>query len=403
MTERLYHTDCYLREFTARVVEWTQRGDRRVVVLDRSAFYPTAGGQPHDIGVLWPEGSDPSQGVPVVEVLEEGDAIFHVLGVPLEADRVAGRVDWEHRFDYMQQHTGQHLLSQAFLRVLAAETSAVHLGAEVCTLDLALPALSPEEVERVEDLANAVVWEDRPVRIFFTDQADLPALGLRRPPKVSGRVRIVEIEGFDRSACGGTHVRAAGAVGPVKIRRSERFKEQVRVQVLCGQRAFNDYRWKHAIVADLAGRLTTGDREVGAVVARLLDESRERERVRAELVERLLAYEARDLLAGAEECGGFRLVRVRYDHRDANECRVLAAQAIALDRCVVIIGVSDGGKVVAARAAGVEVDMGALVRRLCQAYGGTGGGRPEMAQGAIPEAALLDDLLVRAAREIREG
>ena len=202
MTQRLYYADSYLREFDAAVIDAHPRDAHVGVVLDRTAFYPTSGGQPHDAGTL--------NNLAVIDVLEdEEDRIVHVVSERLQGT-VTGTVDWSRRFDHMQQHTGQHILSQACVRALGAQTRAVHLGGEVSTLDLDRPELSLEAVASAEDLANQTVFEDRPVLVREVEEADLVSLQLRRPPKKHGRIRVVEVEDFDRSACGGTHVRRTG-------------------------------------------------------------------------------------------------------------------------------------------------------------------------------------------------
>ncbi|HEY3247177.1 MAG TPA: alanyl-tRNA editing protein, partial [bacterium] len=251
MTERLYYADSFLREFDATVLEVRERGGRPAIILDRTAFYPTSGGQPHDLGRL--------DGAEITEVFDEDGTILHLADRALEG-RVHGTIDWPRRFDHMQQHTGQHILSQAFLRVLRAGTRSVHFGADVCTLDLDIADLGPDEAGRVEDAADAIIFEDRPVVVREVDEAELPHLGLRRPAKKRGRVRIVEVQDFDVSACGGTHVRRTGEIGLIAMRRWERFKGGVRIEFFCGQRALREHRWKNAMVLDLAAELSVKDR-----------------------------------------------------------------------------------------------------------------------------------------------
>ncbi len=383
-TERLYYTDSYLRAFDARVIETRPLGDRTGIVLDRSAFYPTSGGQPHDLGTLG--------GVAVVDVIDEDEAVVHLVMQPV-AGVVRGEIDWSRRYDHMQQHTGQHILSQAALQTLDARTLAVHFGAQVCTLDLDLATLTTEDAARVEDLANAVVFEDRPVMTRAVDEAALPDLGLRRPTKKRGLIRIVEVEGFDRSACGGTHVRRTGEVGPIKIRGSERYKSGVRVEFLCGWRAVHDYRWKSRLVADLAASFTVRDREVGDAVARLSAEAKDRERLLTDLRDRLLEREARDYLAAAQ--GHPRIIAALLD-RSAEEASVLAGKIIAAASAVVIFGAA-GGRIILARSGSVGLDARTLLRRIVEAHGGRGGGRAEFAQGAVPPEALR--AAVEAARD----
>jgi len=400
MTERLYYTDTYQRAFTARVVG-VERADGAAhpgLVLDRTIFYPTSGGQPHDTGTLG--------GLPVINVLDAGERIVHVIDGELDAHgivpgvEVPGTVDWERRFDHMQQHTGQHVLSAAFVHVLRADTVSVHLGAS-STLDLALPTLTLEDARRVEDRANEIVFEDRPVTIRFVDAGDAEALGLRRPPRREGAIRIVEVEGFDRSACGGTHVRRTGEIGPLLIRRWERVKGQVRVEFLCGWRALRDYRWKHALVAEWSARLTVGDHDVGAALERLAGDARERERALGEARRRLIGYEAAERLAARGPDAGLSVLRLEFPRRDPDEVRSLLREMVGRERCIVLAGITETGQLYFSRSAGEGPDMAALLARACQAVGGRGGGTVEFAQGAVPPGEAVARVLGQAEAEIR--
>ena len=228
-TERLYYTDCYLQEFEAQVVriEPDSKGTR--VYLDRTAFYPESGGQPSDHGTL--------SEIELIEAVDEGDEIAHVVKRQLRGGKITGRIDWARRFDHMQQHTGQHILSAAFEKTGAYKTVSFHLGAEVSTIDLDSDRLGRRQVEEAEDLANQVVFENRPVRVFFQAADEANQLGLRKPTFREGDVRLVEVQGFDLSACGGTHVSQTGALGLTLIRKFERAKGLTRVEFVCGGRA----------------------------------------------------------------------------------------------------------------------------------------------------------------------
>jgi len=381
-TERLYYADSYLRVFEARVLEVRPHGRGYAVVLDRTAFYPTSGGQPHDLGTLG--------GAAVLEVREDGERIAHVTDAPV-AGVVRGEIDWPRRFDHMQQHTGQHILSQAALQVCRAQTTAVHLGAEACTLDLDRPEVSAETVAQIEDLANAVVVEDRPVHVRIVDESALPALGLRRPAKRRGEVRVVEVEEFDRSSCGGTHVRRTGEIGLVKITGWERHKGGVRVEFLCGGRALRDYRWKHTLLRDLAASLSVADREVGDAVGRLGAALRERERALHEALSRLLAREAADYLAQA--AGSPKIIAAVLD-RPVDEAAALAGRIVASGEAAVALATR--GRLIVARSPSVAVDAAAILRTVLPPFGGKGGGRPEFAQGAVPAESM--EAAVEAAR-----
>ncbi len=403
MTERLYYTDAYLRAFTARVVtverqgEW---GDRPGVILDRSAFYPTSGGQPHDTGTL--------AGTPVVDVVDTEDSIVHVVDGAASAltivagAEVQGTVDWARRFDHMQQHTGQHVVSAAFSQVLGAETVSVHLGGS-STLDLAIPSLSPEDARRVEDEANRVVFDNRPVTLRFVSEAEATQLGLRRPPRRSGTIRVVEVANCDLSACGGTHVRSTAEIGPLVLRRWERTKGQVRVEFLAGWRALEDYRWKHALVNEWSGRLTVGDRELGAALDRLAHEARDRERALSEARMRLLTYEATERLAAVPAAPGRKVLRVTVSRRDPNEIRQLLREITGREACVVLAGDEATGRLYFARSQGDGPSMAAVLDQVCRSAGGRGGGTSEFAQGAVAPGGAVAQVLGLAEEAVRSA
>src|SRR5438445_9885979 len=372
MTLRLYYTDSYLKKFDATVVAVEPHGDRLPVILDRSAFYPTSGGQPHDTGTLG--------GLPVTEVIEDDeDRVLHVVSGPITGV-VTGSIDWPRRFDHMQQHTGQHLLSQAFLQALGAQTRAVHLGAELSTLDLDLADLPALSAGQVEDLANRIVFEDRPVQIREVDESELPGLGLRRPAKKRGRIRVVDVEEFDRSACGGTHVRRTGEIGTVKLRRWERFNGGVRVEFLCGWRALRDSRWKNALVRDLAVTLTVKDQEVAEAVERLMGQLRERDRTLAGLRDQLVELEAQRRLENLPSTP--RIVTEVLPGWSAEMTSALAGRLAAAGSTIAALATSDG-RVIVARSSDLDLDAAALLRRALEPLGGRGGGRPAFAQGAV--------------------
>jgi len=404
LTHKLYHDDPYQREFTARVVERLTLGGRPAVVLDRTAFYPTSGGQPCDRGTL--------NGVAVLDVSEREDGqIVHVLVSPLADEQVAGVIDWTRRFDHMQQHTGQHILSQACERLgagspqLPAETVGFHLGDEICTIDLGCDSLSPEQAAAVEELANQVVFENRPVIARFVtaeELAQLPQVRARlQPPTGREQIRLVEVQGFDWSLCGGTHVRATGEIGVIKVRKWERRGDTVRLDFYCGRRALADYRWKNTAVNELAASLSIKDDELAVTVTRLLAEAAESRRQLHLARERLLDYEAAELTAGAEPIAVGRVVRQVFEGRNVEEVRHLAQRLAARPGLVALLGVrADKAQLIFARAADRTVDVNVLLKAAVAVVGGRGGGTPALAQGGGPEVAKLEEALAVAYRQL---
>ncbi len=386
MTERLYYTEPYRTEFTARVMEKLIWDGQFAVVLDRTAFYPASGGQPADRGKLG--------GVAVRDVVEHqtDKAIIHVLSEEIPGRDVRGTVDWERRFDHMQQHTGQHVLSAAFEQVLGAATVGFHLGAESSTIDLDVAPLGMETVEPVETQANAVVWDDRTVSVHLADDDALDEMGVDRPDDVDGPVRLMVIGGagageppFDVNPCGGTHVARTGEIGIIKVTGLERRGDETRVSFVCGGRALGDYREKSAVITALASRMTVGYWELDEAVERLQDENRELRHAERELRERLLDAEADRLVESAAVRGSYRVVGRVWQGPAPDELRTLARKLAERPGVLALLfSVADRTHLCFARADDLEVDANALLQEACARLDGKGGGRPQVAQGSAP-------------------
>lgn len=391
MTRRLYYEDSYRTRFSAHVVEQVTWEGQPGVVLDRTAFYPASGGQPADHGTLC--------GMGVLDVVVRGGdgAVIHVLESPLPGGSpqgVEGEVDWSRRFDHMQQHSGQHVISAAFERLLDADTVGFHLGVEISTVDIDVARLGSAAVAQVEELANQVVWENRPVSARFVSTDELASLVLRRPPPSEGSVRIVEVDGFDINPCGGTHVAHTGEIGPIKILRLDYRGDETRVEFLCGARALRDYAAKNTLVNRLAGRLTVGHSELDEAIARLQNDAKQLRRDLRRARRQLLESEACQLAGEAELAGSYRVVRRVWENRDRGELRALA-QGLTQRPNVVALLATVGGRtdMCFARADGMELDAAALVREACVRLKGKGGGQPHLAQGSAP---VTDPMRVRA-------
>jgi alanyl-tRNA synthetase len=384
MTERLYYTDAYCRQFSARVTGRLTWDGQPAVVLDRTAFYPASGGQPADQGTLG------GAAVPDVVVRDDG-AVVHILARPLPdgVREIAGEIDWPRRFDHMQQHTGQHVLSAAFEQVLDADTVGFHLGAEASTIDLNVARLDPQVAAAVEDLANRVVWEDRLVITRFVGPEELATLPLRRPPAVDGQVRIVDIANFDLNPCGGTHVARTGEIGLIRVSRLEYRGDETRVEFLCGGRALCDYRARSGVIDQLAARLTVGYWELDQAVERLQDEAKQLRRDLRQMRERLLYVEAAELFDAAISRGTYRVVERVWEGREPGELRALAQELIHRFKVVVMLaGVGERTHLCFACSEGVDMDMAELLREACGQLGGKGGGQPHLAQGSGSETDL---------------
>jgi len=392
VTKRLYYTDSYCTRFSARVVERLTWEEHPAVVLDCTAFYPTSGGQPSDRGTLG------EATVLDVAVREEDGAVIHVLerippGSPFPGEEgslevgseVEGVLDWPRRFDHMQQHTGQHILSAAFEQVFDADTVGFHLGAEVSAVDINVARLDPAAVTPVEELANRVIWEDRPVSTRFVGPDELAVLPLRRPPAVKGPVRIVEIAGFDTNPCGGTHVARTGEIGLVKIVRLDYRGDETRVEFLCGGRALRDYQAKNAMTNRLAGLLTVGHWELDQAVERMQAEAKQLRRDLRRARKRLLGVEATELAEAAAVHGPYRVVCQVWERREPGELRALAQELVQRPGVVALLAsVGERTHLCFARAEGLDLDVATPLREVCTQLGGKGGGRPHLAQGSVP-------------------
>jgi alanyl-tRNA synthetase len=388
ITERLYFADAYLAHFSARVVARADRDGRPAVALDQSAFYPEGGGQPPDTGTL--------NNIAVLDVQVEDGLVWHMLERPIEEDTVQGAIDWPRRFDHMQQHHGQHLLSAAFERLFDLRTVSFHLGVASATIDLAGPALSAEQAAAAEDLANQVIWEERPVLARFVTPEELSTLALRKPPAVDGAIRVVSVPDFDHSACGGTHPRATGGVGMLHIRRWDRRGDLLRVEFVCGGRALRDLRWKNAALGHVAASLSVGAEEAEAAVARLRENEERNRKQLEDMSERLIRYEAQSLIAQAEPVGGMSVVRRAFADRPLDEVRALA-KAIAINNGVALLGLrAEKTQLIFACGEQAKVDCGALLRTVLAPLGGRGGGQPTLAQGGLPDPSRLEEALAAA-------
>jgi len=298
VTERLYYSDSHLIEFEARVVDVTERvSGWTALVLNRTAFYPTGGGQPSDTGTL--------DGLRVVECIDDGDrGVLHVVqGVTPAVDAIVrGRVDWRRRLDHMQQHTGQHVLSAAFVRTIDVATVSFHLGAETSTIDLARE-VTAAEIARGETEANRVVWEDRPVTVRFVSAEEAAQLPLRKTPVRTGSLRLVDIADFDLSACGGTHVARTGMIGVIAVSGWERFKGATRISFVCGGRALAAFRAQRDALANATRVVSVSSAELAPALERLQQDARAQGRALKRLQESLAKYRGAELRGTAETIG----------------------------------------------------------------------------------------------------
>jgi alanyl-tRNA synthetase len=374
VTFRLYYTDPYLVEFDAQVTRLEEHDGHPAAILDRTAFYPSSGGQPFDTGHL-----GDARVVDVVDRDEGG--ILHVLDRAVPPGPAHGRIDWTRRFDHMQQHTGQHLLSAAFDRLLRVRTESFHLGAGSSTIDLAR-AVSPREIDAAEDEANRIVWENRPIAIRFADAQEAAALPLRKESARTGPLRLIDVEDFDISACGGTHVARTGAVGTIAVAASERVRGGSRIEFVCGARTLQAFRGLRDAVAASVRLISVLPEELPAGIERLQGESKETRRQLKDAQSRLAAFEAAALAGRATLHGEIHVVVEALEGWDPAGLKSIAsAVAERAGHVAVIFSQPSPSAVVIARSKGTSFDSAAALDRLIRQFGGKGGGRPDLAQG----------------------
>jgi alanyl-tRNA synthetase len=404
MTDHLYYNDSFLYDFDAEVREVTDN-PRPALVLDRSAFYPSSGGQVFDTG--WISAGDASK-LRVSEVAESEDGrIVHYLEVGVKdlkpGTRVHGQIDPERRRDHMQQHSGQHALSAAFLRLFDLHTVSFHMAGDYCSIDLDTPTLAKEQIESAERLANEVILENRPVDIRFVTREEAGKLGLRKVPATDrDELRIVDIRDFDLSACGGTHVNQTGQIGCILLRKAEKSRQGWRVEFVAGQRAVAIARRDFATLTETAGLFSAHIYDVPQQARKSLDEIRSLRKQREQSQEELAEAQAAAMLAAAAEASGRKLIVRTFGDRDLNSIKLLGQKLarLAPNAVALLATTSPQPSLVFAQSAGQPFDMGALMKETMAKLGGRGGGSKDMAQGGVPSGVNLEAALRETAGKL---
>jgi alanyl-tRNA synthetase len=396
MTTRLYYREPYRTAFEAVVISSDTVDGKTYAVLDQTAFYPTSGGQPYDLGEL--------AEARVLDVIDREDGeIVHVLDRTLPVGtRVSGAIDWSRRFDHMQQHTGQHVLSAAFDRLFKARTESFHLGAVSSTIDLARE-VTAAEIASAEDEANRIVWEDRPVGIRFATAEEAAAMPLRKETARTGPLRLIEVDDYDLSACGGTHVARTGAIGVIAIGGAEKFRGGTRVEFLCGGRALARFRsWRDAFAATQR-HLSVNPADLAAGVERLQGESKTFQRAIRGLQEQLATHKAAELVARGTRSADRVVVVEALEGWDAAGLKALAAAAATHESraAIALFSTASPALVVVAKGRDAPADAAAVLKLLIAKFGGKGGGKPDLAQGGGLSGSTAQ--LTRLATDLLQG
>src|ERR1051325_2010887 len=410
-TDRLYYRDSRLLEFDARVIDVSERDDGAIaVMLDRTAFYPTGGGQPNDIGMLGE--------ARVVDCIDLEDAgVLHVIQGPAPevGEVVHGRIDRLRRLDHMQQHTGQHILSAAFVKLFDAPTHSFRVLEHECEIDVELDNPTAERIEAAVDLANQTIWEARPIEIRNVTSEQAVSLPSRKEPAREGELRVIDIENFDLTPCGGTHAKSTGEVGIIAVRGWERAKGLTRIQFVAGLRVLNDYRKANKTALDVAALFSAGRDDLPTLVSKLIDENKRLARRVRELDQIACRVEAEEMLKpanlgdrgssptvreGSNQSTEMRIITRIFTDRDGDSLKHLALALIAHPNVVALLGSRDAetARLVFARSADAAGDMNVLMRKACEVIDGRGGGKPDMAQGGGKNVAALDEALESAAK-----
>ncbi|MGH9521015.1 MAG: alanyl-tRNA editing protein [Terriglobales bacterium] len=413
MTERLYYLDPTLLEFDAEVLECVPEGERILMRLDRSAFYPTSGGQLFDTGWAGRENDEVRLRIAEVGEAENGEVIHFIEPAGMKVGIARGTlmhfaIDADRRRDHMEQHTGQHLLSAVFIKMFQAPTVSFHMGDESCTIDLDTKGLNDEQIRAVEKRANEIIREDAPVSIHFATPEDARARGVRKiPDHVEGKLRLIEIHGHDLNACGGTHVARTGEIGAILLRKAEKVKQGMRVEFVCGGRAIATARRDFETLTSAAALFSSHIYEVPVQVRRALDETKAAGKREFKLQEELAEFIAVRMVAEAPERGGVRVVKQHFRDRDLNFIKLLAQRIARLENAVALLACdrpqpslvfSQNPRVSQNQAypGHPTFDCGAAMKEAMATLGGRGGGTRDMAQGGAPEGADLDKALTDA-------
>ncbi len=418
MTKRLYYDSPDTHEFDSvveDVIPASSEEPRPAVVLRESAFYPTSGGQVHDTGWLTLEGAERLR---VAEVADAEDGrVLHYLQAPAKLPavgaRVGGSIDRERRQDHMQQHSGQHVLSAAFVELYQLPTVSFHMAEDYCSIDLATPALTVEQIVGAEKRANEIVFENRPVRIRYVSRADAEKLGLRKlPPAERDELRIIEVEDFDLSACGGTHVSASGQIGSILLRKTEKVRQGTRVEFVCGQRAVRMARRDFSALSEAAGLFSAQLWDVPEQIRKSAVESKLLRRQKDDALDELAGLMALSALHEQSEKNGRKIVARVFADRDVNFAKLFAQKATrtATPAIALVASTIDPSGLIFAQTVMASVgtsgssDMGALLKQVLSSVGGRGGGSRDFAQGGIPAGSNVNvEQLLREAAGRIEG
>ena len=397
MTEKLFLTNPYLREIDSRIVEKIYKNGKYYIKLNRTIFYPhLSGGQPGDKGTI--------NGVKVLEVYEDNMDIIHVTKDNIHSDKVILNIDWENRLDNMQQHTGQHLLSAAFYKLYNGETIGFHIGEDYVYIDVTLPELTEEEAQKVEIYANRIVFSNFDIKSYYIEKQDIDKIPVRKQPSVNSHIRIVEIDNIDFSPCGGTHLRQTGEIGLIKIRKWEKYKGNIRLEFVCGNRALADYTWKNKAINDISLLLSSKDKDIYGKVKTLLDQKIDLEKENRSLKEEIVKYEGKELLRNSFKVNNKSFISKVYADKDLKEINAISTFLNNVSSSIHIFGSNKDykGQFLVSVPKDLDVNLKNILKDLSNEFSVKGGGSNNTVQGGCNKEDL-EKLLTRFFEMIKDN
>ena len=396
MTEKLYLNNPYLREIDARIVEKTYKNGKYYIKLNRTIFYPhLSGGQPGDKGTI--------NGVEVLEVYEDNMDIVHVTRDNIHSDKVMLNIDWDNRLDNMQQHSGQHLLSAAFYKLYNGETVGFHIGEDYVYIDVTLPELTEEEAKKVEIYANRIIFSNFDIKSYYIEKKDIDKIPVRKQPSVSSHIRIVEIDNIDFSPCGGTHLRQTGEIGLIKIRKWEKYKGNIRLEFVCGNRALSDYTWKNKAVNDISLLLSSKDKDIYNKVKTLLDQKIALEKENRSLKEEIVKYKGKELLRSAFKVKNKPFISKIFTDKDLKEINAISAFLNNVSSSIHILGSNkdNKGQFLVSVPKDIDINLKDILKEVSNEFDLKGGGNANTVQGGC-KIGDLEEVLKKFYEMIKE-
>jgi alanyl-tRNA synthetase len=372
--QKLYFYDSYVVEFQANIIEVIPYMDKYAILLDKSYFYPESGGQPADLGTI--------NGTEIEYVTEENGYILHVTKNQLSTGPANCQINWIHRFDNMQQHTGQHILSACFYKLYSGETSSFHIGKDSSTIEIDVESFDSDMIEKIEALSNHIVFNNTPISADIVDKQDLAAFPLRKQPQVESNIRIITIKDCDCSPCGGTHVGNTGEVGLIKIKRLEKLKNSYKFEFVCGNRALKDYTNKNYLVNKLSSHLSTPEQEIESAYLKVAEDYKYLQKQLSQLRSEVVSYDVQQLQQNALNINGTMVISKVFENRDFSDVKLISQALISSPSTIALLATKGQNcQLIFARSENIDTNMNNLLKTILPLLKGKGGGSPKAAQG----------------------